>query len=189
MMYNELTYRNIIKSAKLLFLCYCWWCWSYSLGLLPTLAWIYLGLEYVDIPYTYFIKKKHQACIGIAIHHSLMLTGYMFLRTTPHFAWPHILTFMVHHTLKNIPYDSIVLKTIFPISWTSQAIAPVVVYLKDTHQVVEHVHLMVNLQVAIFVVAGICLYIGVTFVVRLTGRSLMVSYPMANGEYGMKHIL
>jgi hypothetical protein len=100
----------------------------------PVLLW----QEFLDIPY-YWIKNKltKEMAGGVIIHHLFVILMYNGLSQTPFLMW-HVLSYLFHHTIVNIPVNIPGRKWIYGVTWSTQVILPSIFYHRDLCIMTQH---------------------------------------------------
>jgi hypothetical protein len=127
------TYFRSLRFALLIFSLYCHFADSaYTHTIFPIVLW----QEFFDLPY-FYLKYNMQTSklINITLHHAFVIIMYSLLMSTP-FINVHMLMYMLHHLVANLPLYIPYRKYILCISWSGQVIVPLVSYHRDLKTVV-----------------------------------------------------
>lgn len=178
---------NYLKVFRLILLSTAWfqWFWArHSPSIFPLIIW----QEFLDIPY-YAITKSvnYQVFISIALHHSFVACVYYSLYDTPFLIW-HVISYMIHHTIKNYPYHIPYTKTVFAISWSTQYVIPSWYYQKHLGGVIEsYATYLCYIIILVCYAMGICT-LAVLLAQRLFSLTIFATWTR-RGENFMQRIL
>ena len=176
---NNNVFRDCFKCLRISLLAYLWSqlaiSWYYVQPIDVALLRNYVYIEFLDIPYYYFVHNTSvYHLLGILAHHVFVVINYSYLMQTQ-FILPHMITYMFHHTYKNIPKIKVSLKNAI-ITWSTQFLIPTYYYIADFNVVLDSNTLIINFLIICFCyISSLCqmLYLYLRYKYQL---SVLISY-------------
>ena len=185
---NNNVFRDCFKCLRVSLLAYLWSqlaiSWYYVQPIDVSLLQNYVYIEFLDIPYYYFVHNKSvYHLLGVFAHHVFVVINYSYLMQTQ-FIVPHMITYMFHHTYKNIPKIQISPK-IAVATWSTQVLIPTYFYIADFNVVLESntsIIIKINFLIICFCyISSLCqmLYLYLRYKYQL---SVLISYKLGNQD-------